>query len=168
MLESWSVVDFIFFHFSFFFGLWNIKLGSLFLTKRKKVGHIARGFWLHWLHLGWVVLPQDVPSYLCTKLPFRPLGSRHVRVMAFSVTGRHKQGIAFRQVERYVLLIVTSWTWNLMLRFVRSWMGENLFIFLTLSLYRSSFLSHVLKCNKWQVHLVKSAMDAFTTADTTF
>ncbi|RZC23477.1 Protein CHAPERONE-LIKE PROTEIN OF POR1, chloroplastic isoform E [Glycine soja] len=36
----------------------------------------------------------------CPQLPFHPMGSRHARVMAFSVAGRNKQGIAFRQVER--------------------------------------------------------------------
>nr|KYP36929.1 Retrovirus-related Pol polyprotein from transposon 17.6 [Cajanus cajan] len=38
----------------------------------------------------------------CPQLPFAPLGSRHVRVMAFSVAGKWKQGIELVQVERYV------------------------------------------------------------------
>lgn len=36
----------------------------------------------------------------CPQLPFAPLGSRHVRVMAFSVAGKWKQGIELVQVER--------------------------------------------------------------------
>jgi len=34
--------------------------------------------------------------------------------MAFSVAGRSKQGREFLQVERYALLIITSWVWNFM------------------------------------------------------
>ena len=39
----------------------------------------------------------------CPQLPFSRLGSRHVRVMAFSVAGKSKQGMEFLQVKRYTI-----------------------------------------------------------------
>lgn len=40
----------------------------------------------------------------CPQLPFAPLRSHYVRVMAFPVAGKHRQGIEFLQVERTSLL----------------------------------------------------------------
>ena len=39
-------------------------------------------------------------------------------------------------------------------------MDKQFVIFLTFSLYRTSFFSPILKCNRPQVQLIKSAMDA--------
>jgi len=39
-------------------------------------------------------------------------------------------------------------------------MDKQFFIFLTFSLYRTSYFSPLLKCNRRRVQLIKSAMDA--------
>lgn len=95
----------------------------------------------------------------CPQLPPGCLESRRVRVMAFSVAGKCTQRTAFPRVERYAQLSLPIQLGNRCMVHAL-WNGKQFIIFLTLSIYRTSFSSPGLKCNRRQVLLVRSAMDA--------
>jgi len=106
------------------------------------------------LYLGWVVVSQDAPNYLLVASNHVVFGSWHFLWLVNVYKGQHFP--VWKGMPNKSLLFELG-TWckvHVLLN------GKQLIIFLTMSIYRTSFSSPRLKCNRRQVQLVRSAMDA--------